>query len=270
MTPNAHLLSPGEAERERVGRGPLGPSTAQAFPGYSTNRRRSPLYAAALSLPSPSLRCARVRGAASPLPRRSREGEGRERAARTIGRSSLFASPAAGVEDRQANAIAVRQHLAIPETQHAKTRPLNMRRPTLVVGDLVCVLAAIDLDHEGGLDAQEVQEVRPPGNLPLPFPAAEPAGTQGVPEPSLGPRVFSPKFARPLDPEGSDLPHAADVNICGTSSQAPTSEPPSPYPLPLSLRSGERTRISSPPAKRRGRGRERAARRLRIASGAPA
>ena len=41
------------------------------------------------------------------------------------------------------------------------------------------MLAAVHFHHEAGFHTEEVEEVRPPRNLTLPLPSAEPASAQG-------------------------------------------------------------------------------------------
>src|SRR4051812_40771197 len=90
----------------------------------------------------------------APLPPRSGEGEGRERAARPRRRANgpsichRRALAAARVEDGHADTIPVRQHLRVPEADHAPARALKVGRTPGVIRDLVGMLSAIDLDDE--------------------------------------------------------------------------------------------------------------------------
>ena len=186
----------------------------------------------------------------SPLPPRSGEGEGRGRAARPRSGASLRSIavrrpvPATGVQDRQAHAVTVDQDVGVPKFYHAPSSRLEKGGAPGVVVQLVGMLAAIDLDDETGVSAGKVEEKRAEGELTLPLPAAESMRSQCTPEVRLRARVRAPQRSRTRDRRRSskraDLAHGWDVNICGTPARAQTRAPPSPYPLPLSLRSGER------------------------------
>src|SRR5688572_13524677 len=105
--------------------------------------------------------------AAPPLPPRSGEGEGRERAARR--RSRLGGSArtlplaAAGLKDRETNAIPIGQDVMVPETKHAEAGAFDVARASLVVFDLLGVLSPVDFDDQAGLNGQKVQKVTAPG-----------------------------------------------------------------------------------------------------------
>jgi len=218
--------------------------------------------------------------AAPPLPPRSGEGEGRERAARRLrnpehrsqrprqmprlpnrrlrplptlslsrcarGRGGSGRRPfaAARVQDRTANAVPVGEHFGVPESQHPPTRPLKESCSPGVIVELVGMLAAIHLDDEPGVDAGEVEKEGAEGQLPLPLPTPEPMRSKRAPQIKFGAGGVAAQFAGAGDLRGlgksSHVTHRVDVNICGTFVQAGTHAPPSPYPLSLSLRSGER------------------------------
>jgi hypothetical protein len=216
-------------------------------------------------------------GGVSPLPRRSREGEGRERAARRRYRSDLTPLTPAGVEDAKTDAVAIGEDIVVPEPQNAKSGAFQVSRAALVIGDLIGMLAPVDLDDETCIDTKEIQEIRPPRDLPLPPPTAEAMCAQSIPEPRLGAGVAASEFTRPRQsgdpPESAYGSHGAYGNICGTSVQASMQAPPSPYPLPLRFAGGEeragRRRSLISPAQREGEGRERAARPRRISNLTP-
>ena len=175
-----------------------------------------------------------------------RAGEGRERAARR--RGGLNFSPsiplaAASPQNRQADAVAVCEDIRVPEAQNAEPGALHVSGAAFVVGELIGVLATIDLDDKSSLDAEEIQEVRPPRDLALPPPASEAMGAQAIPKTGFGLRVVATEVARSIHggdaPEGAYGSHRSDENICGTQVQASMTAPPSPYPLPLRFAGGE-------------------------------
>jgi hypothetical protein len=189
-----------------------------------------------------------MRGGSALLSPAKREGEGRERAAPRSRRSTLAAMllrplAAAGLEYRQTDPVPVCQDVRVPEAQHAKPGSRQVCRAAPVVRHLIGVLASVHLDNQPSLDAEEVQEIGAPWDLPLPFPTAQPMGAQRAPQARFGVCVTAPEFPRARHggsaPDGSDLAHGGYVNICGTSAQAPTLAPPSPYPLPLRFAGGE-------------------------------
>ena len=57
--------------------------------------------------------------------------------------------------------VGIAQHLAIPEPQHPEALRPEPQVTSLVGGALLIVLTTIDLDHQPGLEAGEVRDVRP-------------------------------------------------------------------------------------------------------------
>ena len=140
----------------------------------------------------------------------------------------------------------VGENLGVPEPQHLKARPLEIGGPPGVVGDLIRVLTAVDLDHEAGVATKEIQEIGSPGNLSLPLPAAQAMSAERIPQARFRKGVVAPESAGPGHCrgalEGSDNAHADDENICGTAAQVLRLFRPLPYPLPLRFAGGEEMR----------------------------
>jgi hypothetical protein len=62
--------------------------------------------------------------------------------------------------------VDVRNYIYVPEPEHLEATSPQICRTCLVVDDLLGVLSAIDLDDQGPLKANEIDDIRP--NRPLP------------------------------------------------------------------------------------------------------
>jgi len=120
---------------------------------------------------------------------------------------------AAGVHDGQADAVAVGEDSGVSEAEDAEAGAFEVDGAAGVIGDLVGVLAAVDLQDQGGVAAEKIEDVGAEGDLALPLPAAESARAQGVPETSLRVGVTPAKVAGALEghvlAEGIDPAHLA-------------------------------------------------------------
>lgn len=93
------------------------------------------------------------------------------------------------VQDRQAHAVEVLQHLVVPAAQHAKPRRLEMTVPQGVTFRFR-MLAAVDLDDQPRLEADEVEDVAVERHLPLELqpaemPAAQRSSRVGALDPTI-------------------------------------------------------------------------------------
>jgi hypothetical protein len=79
--------------------------------------------------------------------------------------------PTARTEDTHADALAILEHSAVPEPQDPQAAALKVHGAPRVVRDLVSVLAAVELDDQARLPAEEVENERSERDLPSPAPA---------------------------------------------------------------------------------------------------
>jgi hypothetical protein len=79
------------------------------------------------------------------------------------------------------DAIALRQHISIPESQDAKSVRPQECVPGSVMGRLVQVLAAVELNYETSFKTYEVADIDAKGMLPPELEAIELATTQMAP-----------------------------------------------------------------------------------------
>ena len=114
-----------------------------------------------------------------------------------------------GVENGQANAVAVGKHVGIPEPQEAKAGAFKISRAASIVGGPITVLAAIDLNDQARIAAQKVENVRTEGDLALPGHAVEATRAQRVPEVGFGVGVVVTH--RPGAVEGQIPAEASDL-----------------------------------------------------------
>jgi hypothetical protein len=132
---------------------------------------------------------------------------------------------AASLKDRQANAVAICEDGRVPEAQNSPALPLKISRPSLVIGDLIRMLAAIDLHDEARFGAVKVDDVRAAGDLALPPPATQTPIAKGSPEARLRLRILTPQTtgAIPLGrvPDGPDLGHGAWWVMAGPLCNSP-------------------------------------------------
>jgi hypothetical protein len=150
---------------------------------------------------------------------------------------------ATGVQDRVADPLQIRQDRVVPEADDSQPGSLDVGGSPRIVGELIGMLAAVEFHDDAGFHAEEVEEIGTPGDLPLPLPPTQTTRANSVPKLGFSVGVVPPKLAGASDlsgtPEGADLGHGPDVNICGTSLQADRPASPSPYPLPLRFAGGE-------------------------------
>jgi hypothetical protein len=87
------------------------------------------------------------------------------------------------------------EHLIVREAQDPNPLPSQERRPARVV--ILChrleMLAAVHLDRESLIPAEEVQDERPPRLLATKFEPREPTVAQVVPERAFGGRALAAK-----------------------------------------------------------------------------
>jgi hypothetical protein len=88
-------------------------------------------------------------------------------------------------QDRQADAVDIRQHFVVPDTDRRKTLPLEMQISDFVALRLR-VLAAIHLNDQPCLEADEVDDVAVERCLPPEFQALQLPSAQRLPENVLG------------------------------------------------------------------------------------
>ena len=151
-------------------------------------------------------------------PRRSREGRGlgegrrrhpNRREGSAIGHRRMLAAQLR--QYAEAHPVRLRPDVTVPEPDHSQTETFEVARAPLIVGDLVCVLPAVQLDHESGLCAEEVEDVWPFGNLAPPLPAAKPAVPQDAPQARFGSGLLTAQLTRAVAqrvvPEGLDVRH---------------------------------------------------------------
>ena len=74
----------------------------------------------------------------------------------------------------------------IPKSQHAKAIPLQLRRAISMVPPPHIMLAAIQLDNQFLLEADEINGVCSDRRLPAKLPAAELAKANALPQMPLG------------------------------------------------------------------------------------
>jgi hypothetical protein len=73
-------------------------------------------------------------------------------------------APQLGV-DRLKNAFDVFEDVVVPEPDDTVSNALQVRVAPLVIVLMLCVLAAIELDHETALKAYEIDDIRSDGPL---------------------------------------------------------------------------------------------------------
>jgi hypothetical protein len=150
----------------------------------------------------------------------------------------------AGFEDRQTDAVAIGEDGGVPEAQHPKALSLKVGGSALIIGGLIRMLSAIDLNDQGGVSAIEVDDVGAARNLALPPPATEAAITQRTPKARFGFCVLTTQTAGAVPlcrvPDGSNLGHVGMVSHGWTTLQVVVRSRPSPYPLPSRFASGKR------------------------------
>src|SRR3954470_15388654 len=125
------------------------------------------------------------------------------------------------------NAGRMIEHLVIPEAQDDKVARAQPGIALGIVGALG-MLAAVELDDELPLEADEVHDVASELLLPAELEAAEAAVAQQAPHPPLGFRRLAPHLARPVLQEVFDhrsIPGLGGVTL--TRSASPTRPPPS-------------------------------------------
>lgn len=81
--------------------------------------------------------------------------------------------------------------------------------PTLVIGDAIGMLAAIDFHDEGGVGTVEIDNIGAARNLAFPPPAPKAAVAKGVPEVRLGVGVLAAKPSGSVPLRG--VPYRADL-----------------------------------------------------------
>jgi hypothetical protein len=84
--------------------------------------------------------------------------------------------------DRVQHAVSVRNQIAVPESQDAKSAPLQFRVTAAVVSSIVSVLAPVELDDQLGIEAHEVGNERPYRHLPPKLETRKPPATKIGPE----------------------------------------------------------------------------------------
>jgi hypothetical protein len=95
------------------------------------------------------------------------------------------------------NAFGIHEHVAIPETQHAKACLLKPLRPMLVGLDLISVLPAIELEDESNVVSDETRGVFQDRLLPKEFHPLESAIAQISPQQLFCARAISAQTSRP-------------------------------------------------------------------------
>lgn len=114
---------------------------------------------------------------------------------------------ATGAEDGVADTTRILDHGMVPDSQHAIAEAFQVDRATLVIGDLLRVLAAIEFEDELGFGAQEIDDVGAARDLALPFPTAELAVADRFPDASFDLCVGATQFSRPFSaPRFIDAP----------------------------------------------------------------
>ena len=166
-------------------------------PGCARKRERGLTDAVRIG-PSPA--CGRGRG-----PLRS-NGKVRGRMpVSLICRSSI----AQRAQDGVLHAFGIAENVVVPEAQYPPPVGFEPRGPTRVDG-APGMLAAIRLDHEAMLDADEIGDERAEPVLATKLEAAQPATAQGGPQPTLGIGHGNAQFAcpahRPQRNMGGDAP----------------------------------------------------------------
>jgi hypothetical protein len=91
-----------------------------------------------------------------------------------------------GVFDRAQHGLGLQEHLVVPEAQNSVASLLEESAAPLVVALLLQVLAAIDLDHELLLEADEVDNVLTDRMLPAELVIEHLSPTQVFPQVALG------------------------------------------------------------------------------------
>ena len=105
------------------------------------------------------------------------------------------------------------QHLAVPEAQHAKTMGLEPFGACCVIGHLVGMVLAVNLDDEPAVKADEVHDVSAEGHLTTKA-IAELLFPKMTPEQSFGISHFA------AEPTGSSLDDGFDAASIGASPTA--------------------------------------------------
>ena len=107
--------------------------------------------------------------------------------------------------------------LVIPETQHGETLPRQPRVPFTIIGDLIPMLAAVELDHPTGPHAGEVHDAGAKRLLALELQSEETMRTKAMPQALLG--------------WGLRRPHGFGVvAVAGVHGHAFRCPPPTPLP----------------------------------------
>jgi hypothetical protein len=60
----------------------------------------------------------------------------------------------------------VLQHIAVPESEHPIAARLEPSRPRLIIGDVLAMLTAVELDQQAMRQAREIDDVRADRHLP--------------------------------------------------------------------------------------------------------
>jgi hypothetical protein len=105
---------------------------------------------------------------------------------------------AESVEDCQADAIAVGQHVCVPESQHPNAAVPEVGGASGVITGPIAVLSAIHFDDKVCFGAEKIRDVWTNRDLAAPLPSAEPAIAQRIPQAGLGVRVVAPKAGGPV------------------------------------------------------------------------
>jgi hypothetical protein len=95
--------------------------------------------------------------------------------------------------DRLKYRVDISQYVVIPESQHPISEPAQKSSSLLIVSFLIGMLSAIDFDHQLGVQAKEVDDVRLDGLLPPKLRPGESAIAQVVPKDILGIRLIFPQ-----------------------------------------------------------------------------
>jgi len=105
--------------------------------------------------------------------------------------------------DRDQHGLRVVQHLVVPESQDIEACVQQIARTRSIIFYLFQVLASVQLDHQPGLQAEKVREVRSNPVLTAEFPSQQATVPQPPPECPFSFSLFATQVAFALVIQGT-------------------------------------------------------------------